>query len=107
MLYEMGDASFRLGNVYEQGYADIMRAPACRATCAASALESIPSCCDCVYQPYCGICPVVNIAAVHDLLPKAPNDYHCGVYSQIFDAIFDIIRDNDERNISLLESWFV
>ena len=107
MLYEMGDASFKLGNVFDNGYTDLISASACRATCAASTLESVPSCCDCAYQPYCGICPVVNFAADSDLLPKTPHGYHCGVYMQIFDAIFDIIHRNDAREISVLKSWFV
>lgn len=62
MMAEMGDESFQLGNIYENGYDSWIESPACRATCSASLLETLPTCCDCVYQPYCGVCPVVNYA---------------------------------------------
>ena len=57
MLYEMGNDAFRLGNVWENTYSQLVHSSTCRAVCLASITESIPGCCDCVYQPYCGVCP--------------------------------------------------
>lgn len=104
MLYEMGDSSFKLGNVWENSYKDMVRCSVCRVASVSSAVESVPGCCDCVYQPYCGLCPVVNVARQADLLPKMAHDYRCRIYMGIFDAIFDIIH-NDEIGLRLMREW--
>lgn len=106
MLYEMGNDSFRLGNVNEQQYSDLVCSSACRAICLSSVTEAIPACCDCVYQPYCGICPVVNLALYHDLMPKTPNHYRCGIYGGMLDTLFGWIQKNDEKIMKILESWY-
>lgn len=106
MLYEMGNDAFKLGNVFTHRYRDLMQSSACRTTCISSITESIPSCCDCVYQPYCGVCPVVNLALYNDLLPKTPHNYRCGVYSGILDTLFAIIQKADENTMRILESWY-
>lgn len=106
MLYEMGNDAFRLGNVKEQSYAELVRSPACRAICLSSVTEAIPSCCDCVYQPYCGVCPVVNLALYQDLMPKTPNHYRCGIYGGILDTLFGWIQRGDEELMKILESWY-
>ncbi|MBR0406279.1 MAG: His-Xaa-Ser system radical SAM maturase HxsB [Eggerthellaceae bacterium] len=106
MLYEMGDASFRLGNVHMHDYPKLVGSPICRATCAASALESLPGCSDCVYAPYCGVCPVVNLALENDLIAKSPNTYRCGVYSSMLDTLFDIIYEDNEIQMRAIRNWF-
>lgn len=105
MLFEMGDNSFRLGNVHHNNYEELIGCSACRATCSASVLETIPSCCDCVYQPYCGVCPVVNHALFGDVLPKTSNDFRCRIYAGILDTLFGFILENDQEKIRVLEGW--
>jgi His-Xaa-Ser system radical SAM maturase HxsB len=106
MLYEMGNDSFRLGNVNECRYAELVSSTVCRAVCLSSITESIPSCCDCVYQPYCGVCPVVNLALYRDLLPKTPKHYRCSIYSGILDTLFGLIQENDDTTMQIIESWY-
>lgn len=105
MLHEMGDSAFRLGNVYENTYSDLIRNGVCRTVCASSVLESIPSCCDCVYQPYCGTCPVVNYALYKDVIEKEPRGYKCRIYSGILDYLFLKFYENDPETIRILNSW--
>lgn len=105
MLAEMGDNSFYLGNVYQDTYKDLVSNKTCRSVCAASVLESIPSCCDCVYQPYCGVCPVVNYAMYKDIIEKEPHSYKCQIHSGILDYIFALIKENDKEIIDILDSW--
>ena len=62
MLAEMGDDSFKLGNVYDNTYDELINCNNCKAACISSVLESLPTCHDCVYSPYCGTCPVTNLA---------------------------------------------
>ena len=105
MLYEMGQDTFCLGNVFENSYNELINNTICRATCAASVLETIPTCCDCVYQPYCGTCPVVNYAMYGDLLEKMPRGYKCSIYAGILDIIFEKILEGDSQTVRILKSW--
>ena len=105
MLYEMGDDTFCLGNVFNCSYNDLVSSGICKTVCASSVLESIPSCTDCVYQPYCGSCPVVNYALEKDVIEKYPRGYRCGIYSGILDCIFDILKEEDADDINILKSW--
>lgn len=105
MLAKMGDESFRLGNVFSDSYKDLMESSVCRAACVASVTESVPECCDCAYQPFCGICPVVNYAMYGDLVPKEARGYRCLVYKAMMEAVFSLLRENDEETINILRTW--
>ena len=108
MLHEMGKSDFCLGNVYKSTYKDLINNSVCKTVCASSILESIPTCCDCVYQPYCGTCPVVNYALDGDVIAKTPREYRCKVYSGILDYIFEKLSfNNDSETINILKSWSV
>lgn len=105
MLYEMGQDTFGLGNVYEHSYQEIVESGVCRTVCASSILETIPGCCDCVYQPYCGTCPVVNYARDNDVIEKMPRGYRCKIYSGMLDSLFEYFLNDDEATICVLNSW--
>lgn len=105
MLAEMGNDAFCIGNVNGSTYKDLMTNPSCRTVCAASILESIPSCCDCVYQPFCGVCPVVNYALSGDIIEKEPRSYRCRIYSGMLDYIFHLLNKSDKEVIDILDSW--
>ena len=103
MLAETGDESFRLGSVYDSGYSDWIEAPACRAVCSASLLETIPGCCDCVYKPYCGVCPVVNHALNGNLTRNS--GYRCSIYKGILDILFEYIKEGDPNIMNIFTEW--
>ncbi len=105
MLYEMGDDAFKLGNVFENDYDELMQSPVCKAMCVSSCLESQLNCCDCVYQPYCGTCPVVNLAQEKDLFFKNQNAFRCKIYGGMLDTIFEILYENDPENIQIFNKW--
>jgi hypothetical protein len=105
MLYEMGQDTFCLGNVFKDTYVELVDNGTCRTVCASSILETIPSCCDCVYQSYCGTCPVVNYALDQDVIEKHPRGYRCVVYSGMLDCLFKILMENEEQNITILSAW--
>ena len=105
MLYEMGVDAFRLGSVLTDNYSDIIKGSVCRTVCASSILETIPSCCDCVYQPYCGTCPVVNYAHSGDLIQKEPRGYRCRIYCGMLDNLFRKYLENDESTVKILNAW--
>lgn len=105
MLYEMGNSTFCLGNVFENKYEDLIENTICKTVCASSILESIPSCCDCVYQPYCGVCPVANFAMNQDIMEKYPKNYKCKIYGGILDLLFEKYYIDDEETIEIFNSW--
>ena len=104
MLAEMGDSSFQLGTVADS-YETLITSPACKATCAASVLECIPECCDCTYQPYCGQCPVINLALDGDIFPTNSQNYRCQIYKGILDILFGILQKNDQQELQILQNW--
>ncbi len=105
MMGEAGDNTFLLGNVLTNTYDDAVAAKTCRVTCAASVVESLPNCCDCVYQPYCGVCPVVAYSSGNDIFPRGPFDFRCKVYKGILDILFDILQQEDMEKMHILQSW--
>ncbi len=105
MLYEMGDDIFCLGNVFTDHYQDLISSSTCKVVCAASTLETIPTCCDCVYQPYCGTCPVINYAGNKDVIEKEPRGYRCKIYSGILDYLFEKYLQGDKKVLAILEEW--
>lgn len=105
MLYEMGNSAFKLGNVFDNTYDDLVQSPTCKAVCISSLLESQTSCCDCVYQPYCGTCPVVNLAQHDDLFYKSAKPFRCQVYGGILDVLFEILKENNPDDIKILYKW--
>lgn len=105
MMGEAGDDTFLLGNVFTDTYDDMVSKKKCRATCAASVVETLPNCCDCAYHPYCGVCPVVSYSSEGDIFPKRPYDFRCTVYKGIMDILFDLLQEDDPDNMHVLQSW--
>lgn len=105
MFYEMGDKTFCLGSVYNNTYKEMICSSVCKAVCASSVLETIPSCCDCVYQIYCGTCPVVNFANCGDLIEKNPRGYRCSIYMGMLDLLFDYFERNDNKVMDIFRAW--
>ena len=105
MIAEMGDTSFQLGNVFEDDYNILLENTICKGVCSASILESLPSCTDCVYQPYCGVYPVVNYILYGDLYERSPNNYQCMINKGILDIIFHYLQENDKNILDILYKW--
>jgi len=105
MLYEMGNDAFKLGNVFENTFDDLILSPTCKAVCVSSLLEGQLNCCDCVYQPYCGTCPVINLAQEKDLFFKNAKSYRCRVYGGMLDILFKILQENKAEDIEVFNKW--
>ena len=104
MIAEMGDSTFCLGNVQEDDYDSLIDGRTCRVTCQASVLEGLPSCCDCVYHPYCGVCPVINLAMENNIYERHANNYRCKIYKGILDTLFEFL-EKDKDVIGIFRSW--
>ena len=104
MFYEMGHDDFQLGTV-DDTYNELIDNPVCHAVATASTLETIPGCCDCAYQPFCGTCPILNLAMDKNIFPTRPKDYKCNIYAGMLNVIFSILQKNDPEEVSILHSW--
>lgn len=104
MLAEMGNRAFLLGTV-DDSYDVLMDNSVCKAVCAASILESLPSCADCIYQPYCGVCPVINYALYSDIYEKTPRNYRCEINRGILNTIFEKLQKEDYKIKEIFRSW--
>lgn len=105
MLYEMGNNAFKLGNVFENTFDDLIQSPTCKAVCVSSLLEGQLNCCDCVYQPYCGTCPVINLAQEKDLFFKNMKSYRCRIYGGMLDIIFQILQEHKPDDMKVFNKW--
>ena len=103
MIAEAGDQAFLLGNVFKDSYDDWINSSCCKAICSASLLESLPGCCDCVYKPYCGVCPVVNYA-INGNITHVSKD-RCKIYKGILNILFKYIKDADPFILQLFRAW--
>ena len=103
MLSQMGKEEFCLGNVYSSSFSDYIKSPICGAMCRASILETIPGCCDCVYMPYCGVCPATTYATENDIITRNYHNYRCATYKGIIDTLFKNLLIPENKQI--LESW--
>lgn len=104
MLAEMGDPSFRLGCIGDS-YENLICGNSCRAVATASVLESLPGCSDCVYMPYCGVCPVVNYRVGHNIFAKEPKSFRCKTYSGMLDILFELLHSDDYNITNILNDW--
>lgn len=96
------DDTFKLGNVEDTTYEEMVTCDTCKTMVNASTLEN--QACDlCAYSPYCGVCPVKNYALEDTLFPQMENTDWCKVKKAQFDYLFSKLRVNKYRNI--FERW--
>ena len=101
MVGAMGDDIFCIGNVHQDGYAEIIRHGGVRALCVSSCLECLPGCSDCAYAPYCGVCPVYNYIMEGDLVARSPNNDRCRIQKGILDHLFLLLAEPGMRDLLL------
>ncbi len=77
---------FRLGNVNEDIYTDIVT---CDKACAVinSSINDQYVCDNCAYKPYCGICPVCNYAEQGNIIGKISETDRCKIFKAQFDWV--------------------
>lgn len=100
MLQEMGDASFRLGDVHINSYADIFASPKLLDALEDSFTLSAPMCSDCAFEPWCGADPVFHHAVFGDVLGRKPESDFCKRTMGAVHYLLETMRkDDDARDI--------
>ena len=104
MLANMGEHIFRLGTV-DNTYRELLQSPVAHAVCTASCIEALPICGDCVYSPYCSVCPVVNYGLEGDLFHRNEHSYKCVIAKGVIEHLFGIIHRSDPDEMAILQHW--
>ncbi|EKD86813.1 MAG: hypothetical protein ACD_37C00138G0001, partial [uncultured bacterium] len=103
MLSEMGDASFRLGNVLDDDYEEIFFGDTMQNIALVNCNEALAGCSDCAFNIYCGADPVRNYATQKDYYGHRPSSDFCQKHILLIKYVFDLIEkagsDNDLKRI--------
>jgi uncharacterized protein len=102
MLGESGDDSFRIGNVRASSVYQLYDNSVTKAVCLASCSECASRCYQCAYQPYCGICPIINYSKSGSL--NNNNEFRCIVNKGIIDILFSYLL-NDSEATTIFKNW--
>lgn len=104
MLAEMGDTTFRLGNLHADSYEEIMLSEALLAPLEQSFSGSAPMCTDCAFEPYCGADPTYHHATAGDFLGRKPDSGFCRRNRAIFKMLLDRYEGDPETR-ALFRTW--
>jgi His-Xaa-Ser system radical SAM maturase HxsB len=104
MLAEMGDRTFRLGNVHTSSYADAMLSDELLHPLMKSIALSAPMCATCAFEPYCGADPVFHHATSGDFLGHKALSAFCRRNTGIFTLLLRKMRD-DPYTRDLMWRW--
>jgi radical SAM protein with 4Fe4S-binding SPASM domain len=96
MLAEMGDKTFRLGNVHDNSYNEIFLSDALLDPLEQSFAASVPMCSDCAFEPFCGADPVFHHATQGDFIGRKPDSLFCSRNMSIFRRLITMMREDEE-----------
>lgn len=106
MLAEVGDTTFRLGNVLEDDYESIFFGETMQNIAAASCNEALAGCSDCAYQPYCGADPVRYYRLQGDMFGKrSVHEGFCGKNMGIIKHLIQLVDTADTDLERILWAW--
>jgi uncharacterized protein len=104
MLVEMGDDHFRLGNLHNDSYEEIIGSDVLLDSLDASFADSVPLCDRCAFNPICGSDPVYHYATQGDVIGNKAVSGFCQRNMGIFREL--IVRmENDPFARTLFENW--
>ncbi len=104
MLAEMGDKTFRLGNLQTDSFEDVLSSEVLHQILRETMTEGMPMCSDCGVQPYCGSDPVQHHAVQGDWVGFKPNSDFCKKNMGVIRHLIALLED-DQRAASILRSW--
>lgn len=105
MLHEMGDDTFEIGHVSKSSYPDLIKHDTVRTLLVASNLDVQPSCMNCAYQPYCGVCPVHSHRTQGTLWGRMPESSLCAVHMGIQDYLFEKLSSDPTVKEEVFSRW--
>lgn len=104
MLAEMGDKTFRMGNLHNNRYEEIFLNDTWLDALEQSMTVSAPTCTDCAFLPYCGSDPVYHHATQHDWIGNKAISSFCSKNMAIFKHLTQLIEDDSDAR-EILVRW--
>jgi His-Xaa-Ser system radical SAM maturase HxsB len=104
MLAEMGDESFRLGNVLTDSYEATMLSDRLLGPLEESMTAGAPMCSECAFEPYCGADPVFHHAVYGDPVGRKPESAFCTRNMAIFRYLISKMQEDSVAK-QLFLSW--
>lgn len=104
MLAEMGDKTFRLGNVNTNTYGEIIFSDALLDPIEKSFTGSAPMCSDCAFEPYCGAEPVFHHTSQGDSVGRKPTSIFCNRSMEIFRHLIELMESSPAIE-AVFRSW--
>jgi His-Xaa-Ser system radical SAM maturase HxsB len=106
MLAEVGDTTFRLGNVLEDSYDEIFFGETMQSIAAAFCNEALAGCSDCAYQGYCGADPVRHYRTQGDIFGnRASSDGFCKKNMTVIKHLLTLIDKGDDDLERVFWAW--
>ena len=103
MLAVVDDDSFKIGNVNTNTYKELINNEVTKTMCLASCLDNLPGCNECVYKPYCGVCPIYSYVQKGSIFGQEPHNLRCKIKSSILDYIFSKLQNNKIKK--MFDKW--
>lgn len=104
MLAEMGDETFRLGDLHTQKYEEVMMSPVLHEALDHSLTVAAPECHECAFQPYCGSDPVYHYATQKDLVGHKAFSAFCRRTKDVTGYLIRKLED-DPQDAAVLRGW--
>lgn len=104
MLAEMGDQTFRLGNVATDSYEEIFLSDALLDPLEASFAGSAPMCSECAFEPFCGAEPVFHHTVQGDFVGRKAESAFCHRSMAMFRHLIELMRTDAEAK-RLFRQW--
>jgi len=104
MLAEMGDDTFRLGDLHKDTYEEVMLNPTLHQALEQSLTYGAPECHECAFQPYCGSDPVYHHATQGDWVGHKAYSAFCERTKAITSYLIRKLEDNP-RDAAVLRQW--
>jgi len=105
MLAEMGDHTFKLGNVLTHSRAKIFTSPAFVNLLQAACNQSLPGCSDCAFQPYCGADPVYHHATQRDMFGHRATSGFCKRNMRVIEHLISLLHNGNPDTQNILWAW--
>ncbi|MFH0711438.1 MAG: hypothetical protein V1944_02570, partial [Candidatus Aenigmatarchaeota archaeon] len=68
-----------------------------------SSINDDTACELCIYQPYCGLCPLMNYFETGNIRGRVKTTEKCKIMTSMFDHIFEIISNKEKGK--MLFDW--
>jgi His-Xaa-Ser system radical SAM maturase HxsB len=105
MLAEMGDTTFRIGNVHQHSRRELFTGEPFVSLMDAYCNQSLPGCSDCAFQSYCGSDPIFNYATQGDPIGHRATSAFCKRNMGVIKHIFGLLAEGDPTTLRILWGW--